>query len=67
MKAVSIISALIFAIVAVMHVIRYFNGWVITVNGTDIPLWISIPGAVVPAILAVLLLCDCGKKTSVNR
>jgi len=62
MKASSVVAALIFIIVAVLQAIRYFNGWPVLINGVDIPLWVSIAGAVVPALMAVWLLCDCKKE-----
>ncbi len=60
---VTIAAIIIFAFVAAMHVIRYFSGWEVTVNGTVIPLWVSILGALVPAVMACLLLCEAKKKS----
>ncbi len=62
MKPVSVIAATIFILVAIAHLIRYYLGWVIMINGMVIPLWVSVPGALVPAIMAFLLLTDDGKK-----
>jgi hypothetical protein len=59
MRASSIVAAIIFIIVAVLQGIRYFNGWEVTINGMVVPLWASLCGMVVPALMAVWLLCSC--------
>jgi hypothetical protein len=61
MKASSVVAAILFIIVAVLQAIRYFNGWPVVINGVDVPLWVSICGAIVPALMAIWLLCDCCK------
>jgi hypothetical protein len=59
MKASSVVAAILFIIVAVLQGIRYFNGWPVVINGTDVPLWVSLCGTIVPALMAIWLLCDC--------
>lgn len=62
MRPSSTVAAILFIIVAILQAIRYFNGWVITINGMDVPLWASLFGAIVPALMALWLLYDNEKK-----
>ena len=49
------LAALIFAIVAVLQLVRALGGWPVTVGGTvSIPLWASWIACVVAAVLAWL-------------
>ena len=49
------LAALIFAIVAVLQLVRALGGWPVTVGGTvSIPLWASWTACVVAAVLAWL-------------
>jgi hypothetical protein len=43
----------ILALVAIMHVLRLMLGWSVTINGTDIPMWVSAVAFVITAGLAV--------------
>ena len=47
------ISALIFALVAVVHIVRLVQGWQIQVGLNDIPMSLSWIGLAVAAALAV--------------
>lgn len=49
------IAIAIFAIIAIAHVIRLFTGWVVTFSGHVLPVWVSMPGAVVAGGLAFLV------------
>ena len=53
MKNYIAISGSIFAIVAFAHLIRIFDGWVVTVNGQIVPMTISYFGFIATAMLAV--------------
>jgi hypothetical protein len=55
MKPFTAIAAAIFAIVAVVHALRLFLGWEITVSGISIPAWASVLGLVIAGGLAVML------------
>jgi hypothetical protein len=35
-------TLIILALVAIVHVLRVFLGWSVTVNGSDIPMWVSV-------------------------
>lgn len=51
-KTFNQVSCLIFLLVAVLHVLRLFLGWSANMGGWEIPMWISIFGAIVAAFLA---------------
>ena len=50
----SILSASIFALVAVLHLVRAIKGWPVTIATTSIPLWVSWVACVAAAILVCL-------------
>ncbi|MDE3061000.1 MAG: hypothetical protein KGJ06_08305 [Pseudomonadota bacterium] len=52
-KTFSLIAGIIFALVALGHLLRLFQGWTILINGWPVPMWISWIGLIIPAILAV--------------
>ena len=41
MKPFSTIAAGVFALVAIAHLLRLFAGWEVSVNGINVPLWLS--------------------------
>ena len=55
MRPFSRIAALVFGLVALLHVLRLILGWPVVVNGFDIPLWASAFAGLVSALLAVML------------
>ena len=52
----TLISALVFFAVALLHVYRIFTHFQVVLGSHTIPLWFSYFGAVIPALLAILLL-----------
>jgi hypothetical protein len=54
-KPFNMLAVLIFAIVALVHVLRLVFGWEVTINGLAVPPWASVLGIVVAAGLAVML------------
>jgi len=52
----TMIAALIFFGMALLHVYRVFTKFQIIIGSHTIPLWISYFGIVIPALLAILLL-----------
>jgi len=60
-KPFTMIAALLLLIVAVAHVYRLFTGFSVVVGGAEVPLWVSWPGAIVPALLAVMLFTESRK------
>jgi len=55
MKPFTIIAVIFFAIISILHVLRLIFGWEANINGMTIPMWISILGALVSAVLAVMV------------
>ncbi len=55
MKPVSTIVVVVFALVAVVHLMRIIQGWEVIVNGITMPLWVSVVGAIIAGSLAILL------------
>ena len=52
-KAYLIVSTFIFAVVAVMHLLRLVLGWSVVLGMTSIPLWVSLLAVLVSASVAV--------------
>ncbi|MBT8260720.1 MAG: hypothetical protein HKO92_03895 [Flavobacteriaceae bacterium] len=61
MKLFTKISALLLAIVAILHLIRVIYKIDVTVDEIDMPMWISFVGFIVPAILSIGLLKEAKK------
>ena len=55
-KPFTMIAALIFFAVALLHVYRIFTHFQVVLGSHEIPLWVSYFGVVIPALIAVLLL-----------
>ncbi len=62
MKPFTTAAVVVFVLVAVLHLARIVLGWhviigdsVMAVGGTSIPMWVSYLGAVIPAVLAVMV------------
>jgi len=53
MKPFTTAALVIFALVAIVPALRMLLGWSITVDGTDVPMWVSVVGLVIAAGLAV--------------
>ena len=52
MKPFSTVAAVVFALVAVIQLVRFVLGWEVVVNGLSIPLWASAIAFVVATGLA---------------
>lgn len=55
MKPFTTIAVLIFAIIALAHLLRLVRGFEVVVAGTAVPQWVSIAGLIVAALLAVMV------------
>jgi hypothetical protein len=53
-KPFSAIAALVLAVVAVLHLLRFILGWEIVINGMSIPLWASAVASLLAAGLAIM-------------
>jgi hypothetical protein len=45
----------VFTVIAVLHLLRLFTGWQVTVNGFVVPRWWSAPGFFIAAGLALMV------------
>jgi hypothetical protein len=54
-KPFTTIAVVVFALIAVMQLLRFILGWVIIVNGVTVPVWLSGFAFVTAAALAVML------------
>lgn len=51
-KPFTLLAALIFAVIALIHLLRLIFGWVVTIVGADVPMWGSVVALVISGILA---------------
>jgi hypothetical protein len=49
------VAVLVFALVALLQLLRVVLGWEVTVNGSVIPFWASVVACVAAATLSVML------------
>jgi hypothetical protein len=61
MKPFTTFSAILFFFISIFHLVRLTARWQIIINGTSIPLWVSIPGFFVAAALTFMLLYEAKK------
>ena len=54
-KPFTMLAVVIFAVVALVHILRLGLGWELTIHGLAVPLWASVLGIVIAAGLAVML------------
>ncbi len=52
-QAYAITTSVLFALVAVLHLLRFFLQWEITVDGWNVPLWVSVIAVIVAGYLSV--------------
>ena len=55
MKPFTTLAVVVFSLIALLQLMRVAMGWVVTVNGNSIPLWVSVILAVLAATLSVML------------
>ena len=51
-KPFTSVAAIIFAVIALVHLLRLIYGWAVTIVGADVPTWASYVGLVVAGVLA---------------
>jgi len=51
-RTFSLVSALLFSLMALLHAVRLLRGWQVTVEGVVMPIWISWIGLAIAAYLA---------------
>jgi len=54
-KPFTMIAVVIFSLIAIVHLVRLFAGWEITVVGFVIPVWWSAIGLVIAGALAIMV------------
>jgi hypothetical protein len=55
MKTGSKLGILVFSIVAIAHLLRLIGGIEVIVDSWSVPQWVSLPGIIVPGLIAALL------------
>ncbi len=55
MKPFTSIAVILFAIIALAHLLRLVRGFEVVVAGTAVPQWASIVGLIVAALLAIMV------------
>jgi len=55
MKTGTLLAIVVFTVVALAHLYRLLTGAEVTINGDLIPQWISVPGVLVPGLIAWVL------------
>jgi hypothetical protein len=55
MKTFTLLSIIVFSLMAIVQLARLILGWEVTVNGVSIPAWVSAIAFVVTGGLAVML------------
>lgn len=55
MKPFTTFAAILFFIISIVHLIRYFREWPVMVNGIEIPVGASLPALVIFAVVAFFL------------
>jgi hypothetical protein len=54
-KPFTYIAVLVFALIAIVHVLRLVFGWEVTLNAAVVPMWVSVIGLLIAGALAVAL------------
>jgi hypothetical protein len=55
MKPATTAASAVFALVALLQLLRVLLGWVVTVNGITIPIWASVVICLIAGTLAIAL------------
>ena len=61
MKPFTAVAIVVFALVALLQLIRVALAWEVTVNGVNIPIWASVIACAVAATLAFMLRREAGR------
>ncbi len=51
-RTFSLVAAVLFSLVALLHAFRLLRGWQVTIEGAVVPVWISWIGLAIAAYLA---------------
>ena len=61
MKPFTTLAVVLFALIAFVHLFRLIWGFEVVVSGIVVPQWVSLPGVIVAAGLAVMLWREAGR------
>lgn len=64
MKIYCLFSGILFAIVTIVHIFRFIEGWEVSVAGIFVPLWVSGIAIIVTGLLAIIGLSFGLRKTA---
>ena len=53
MKPFATATVAILALVPIVHLVRLLAGWSVSINGSDIPMWVSVVALMVAGELAL--------------
>jgi hypothetical protein len=53
-KTFALVAGVIFALVALLHVLRLFMGWPMVIGSWSVPMWLSWAGLIIAGGLSVL-------------
>ena len=62
MKSFTKLASLLLGLVSILHLLRVIFNIEVTVNDMNLPLWISILGFIIPAVLSVGLWKESNRK-----
>jgi hypothetical protein len=51
-RTFSLVTAALFFLIALLHAVRLFRGWQVTIEGAVVPIWISWIGLAIASYLA---------------
>lgn len=51
-KPFTTLAAIIFAVIALVHLLRLTYGWAVTIVGAEVPTWTSVLGLAIAGVLA---------------
>jgi uncharacterized membrane protein len=51
-RTFSLVTAVLFFLIALLHAVRLLRGWQVTIEGAVVPIWISWIGLVIAVYLA---------------
>src|SRR5438105_932331 len=55
MKPFTFLAVVVFSLVALFQLARFFLAWPVTINGVEIPVWVSAVMAAFAALMAVMV------------
>ena len=55
MKTGTVLAIIVFTVVALAHLYRLVSGTEVLLNGDSVPQWVSVPGILVPGLIAWVL------------